>query len=63
MILMKMKYRIGFFVAVFLFISLLGIGYQLSYDYAADRHQAESQELEETTESITTKGTDRKSVV
>ena len=57
---MKMRYRIGFFMALFLFISLLGIGYQLSYQYVADKHQTESQELEKKTESITTKGTAEK---
>ena len=55
MILMKTKYRIGFFMAVFLFVSLLGIGYQISYHYVSDKQQAESQELEKETESITTK--------
>lgn len=52
---MKTKYRIGFFMAVFLFVSLLGIGYQISYHYVSDKQQAESKELEEETESITTK--------
>ena len=28
---MKKKYCIGFFVALFVFVSLLGIGYQVSY--------------------------------
>ena len=34
---MKKKYCIGFFVALFVFVSLLGIGYQVSYQYVMDR--------------------------
>ena len=34
---MKKKYCIGFFVAFFVFVSLLGIGYQVSYQYVMDR--------------------------
>lgn len=57
---MKMKYRIGFFVAVFLLISLLGIGYQLSYQYVMDKQQAQLENPEQTTDSISTKGTAEK---
>lgn len=53
---MKMKYRIGFFVAVFLFITLLGIGYQLSYRYVTDERQMEVKYQEEAADSVTAKG-------
>lgn len=58
---MKQKYYIGFFVAVFLFASLIGIGYQMSYRYAMDKRlakeQVQAEELPlEKEESVTTKG-------
>ena len=34
---MKKRYSIGFFAAFFLIISLLAIGYQLSYQYRMDK--------------------------
>ena len=37
---MKKKYCIGFFVVLFVFVSLLGIGYQVSYQYVMDRQMA-----------------------
>lgn len=52
---MKMKYWVGLFAGVFLLVSILGIGYQLSYRYMLDRQEAKA-EPEQTTESITTKG-------
>lgn len=59
---MKTKYCIGFFAAVFLLTSLLGIGYQLSYQYVADKQLAklETHVEEKKEESITTKGTAEK---
>lgn len=54
---MKKGYSIGFLIAVFLFIFFLGVGYQLSYQYVADRHEArltEEQKKEE--DAVTTKG-------
>ncbi len=53
---MKMKHYIGFFTGVFLLVTILGIGYQLSYRYVLDKQEAKA-ETEEKTESITTKGT------
>ena len=38
---MKQKYYIGFFMTVFFMVSLLGIGYQMSYQYVVDRHEAQ----------------------
>ena len=38
---MKQKYYIGFFMTVFFIVSLLGIGYQMSYQYVVDRHAAQ----------------------
>lgn len=40
---MKQKYYIGFFMAVFFIVSLLGIGYQMSYQYVMDRHLAQAE--------------------
>lgn len=61
---MKQKYYIGFFMAVFLVASLLGIGYQVSYQYVMDRHQqmAQVESIPELPEEkiITTKGTAKK---
>ena len=52
---MKKKYCIGFFVALFVFVSLLGIGYQVSYQHALDLREAKS-EMPSKTKSISTKG-------
>lgn len=60
---MKQKYYIGFFVAVFVFVSMIGIGYQMSYRYAMDKRLAAVQEekpVPEKEESVTTKGTAKK---
>lgn len=67
---MKQKYYIGFFMTVFFMVSLLGIGYQMSYQYAVDRHEAQvkaeqEQEREQIPEApkeelVTTKGTAQK---
>lgn len=60
---MKQKYYIGFFVAVFVFASLIGIGYQMSYRYAMDKRLAQAQVEEpapKKEESVTTKGTAEK---
>ena len=40
---MKKKYCIGFFVVLFVFVSLLGIGYQVSYQHALDLREAKSE--------------------
>lgn len=53
---MKMKYCVGFFIGVFLLVSLLGIGYQLSYHYVMDKQDAKAQTKQEETPSITTRG-------
>lgn len=53
---MKPKYCIGFFAGVFLLVSILGIGYQLSYKYVLDKQEAKAETTEQITESITTKG-------
>lgn len=67
---MKQKYYIGFFMTVFFMVSLLGIGYQMSYQYVVDRHAAQvkaeqEQEREQIPEApkeelVTTKGTAQK---
>ena len=67
---MKQKYYIGFFMTVFFFFFLLGIGYQMSYQYVVDRHAAQvkaeqEQEREQIPEApkeelVTTKGTAQK---
>lgn len=57
---MKMKYCIGFFAAVFMLVSLIGIGYQLSYKYAMDKQEARVEKQEEQKESVTTKGSAEK---
>lgn len=60
---MKQKYYIGFFVAFFVFASMIGIGYQMSYRYARDKQLAKAQEekiVPEKEESVTTKGTAEK---
>lgn len=53
---MRTKYCIGFFAGIFLLVSMLGIGYQLSYKYALSKQQAKAETTEQRTESITTKG-------
>lgn len=53
---MKMKYCIGFFAGVFLLVSMLGIGYQLSYRYVMDKQEAKAKTSQENAQSITTKG-------
>ena len=69
---MKQKYYIGFFMTVFFMVSLLGIGYQMSYQYVVDRHaaqvkaeQEQEQEREQIPEApkeelVTTRGTAQK---
>ena len=67
---MKQKYYIGFFMTVFFMVSLLGIGYQMSYQYVVDRHEAQvkaeqEQEREQIPEApkeelVTTRGTAQK---
>lgn len=63
---MKQKYYIGFFMAVFFVVSMLGIGYQMSYQYVMDRHQqlaqAKTESIPETPkeEIVSTKGTAEK---
>ena len=52
---MKKRYSIGFFAAFFLIISLLAIGYQLSYQYRMDKQEAKSAK-EENMQFISTKG-------
>lgn len=59
-----------FLVAVFVFVSLIGIGYQVSYRYAMDKRLAREQEQaqaqvktpvpEKEEESVTTRGTAEK---
>ena len=44
---MKKKYCIGFFVVLFVFVSLLGIGYQVSYQYVMDRQMARQQDKQQ----------------
>ena len=51
---MKKKYCIGFFVALFVFVSLLGIGYQVSYQYVMDRQVARQQDKQR--RSVAVKG-------
>lgn len=53
---MKTKYCIGFFAGVFLLVSALGIGYQLSYKYVMDKQEAKADTPKQKTESISTKG-------
>ena len=52
---MKKRDSIGFFAAVFLIISLLAVGYQLSYQYRMDKQEAKTSE-EENKQFISTKG-------
>lgn len=58
---MKMRYCIGFFAAIFFLVSMIGIGYQLSYRYAVERQQAKV-ELAQNEESVTTKGSAEKNM-
>ena len=51
---MKKKYCIGFFVALCVFVSLLGIGYQVSYQYVMDRQMARQQDKQQ--RSVAVKG-------
>jgi len=51
---MKKKYCIGFFVVFFVFVSLLGIGYQVSYQYVMDRQMARQQDKQQ--RSVAVKG-------
>ena len=51
---MKKKYCIGFFVVLFVFVSLLGIGYQVSYQYVMDRQMARQQDKQQ--RSVAAKG-------
>ena len=51
---MKKKYCIGFFVAFFVFVSLLGIGYQVSYQYVMDRQVERQQDQQR--RSVAVKG-------
>lgn len=51
---MKKKYCIGFFVALFVFVSLLGIGYHVSYQYVMDRQMARQQDKQQ--RSVAVKG-------
>ena len=44
---MKMKYCIGFFLGVFLFISIVGIGYQISYQYLSRKNLPEQVKAEQ----------------
>ncbi|MCI8292369.1 MAG: hypothetical protein HFH53_02390 [Hespellia sp.] len=56
---MKMRYCIGFFLGIFMFLSVLGIGYQLSYQYMQSQHLPEQvkAEVEEEPElSVKTEG-------
>lgn len=57
---MRMKYYIGFFAVVFLAVSMLGIGYQMSYQYVMDKQVAKAELQEQNTQSVTTKGTAQK---
>lgn len=54
---MKMKYCIGFFLGVFLFISIVGIGYQISYQYLSRKNLPEQVKAEQEPEiSVKTEG-------
>lgn len=52
---MKKSYCVGFFVAVFLFVFCLGVGYQLSYQYVIDKQEARLAR-EQKEDTVTTKG-------
>lgn len=56
---MKKSYCIGFFVAVFLFVFCLGLGYQFSYQYMMDKQEARHVEEQEE-DTVTTKGEAKK---
>lgn len=53
---MKLKHSIGFFAGAFLVFSILGIGYQLSYQYALDKHEAKAELAKQKQESVTAQG-------
>ncbi len=53
---MKAKYCIGFFVGVFLVVSALGIGYQISYQHVMEKQAAKAKTAEQENKSVTTKG-------
>lgn len=56
---MNTKYRIGFFAAVFIIITLLGIGYQVSYRYvSAEQQEQETLEQNRQSEDILTAKSD-----
>lgn len=57
---MKAKYSIGFFIAVFFFVSCIGVGYQLSYQYVNEKRMEEKMNQTELTESVDTTGTAEK---
>ena len=58
-ILVNTKYRIGFFAAVFISITLLGIGYQVSYRYvSAKQQEQEALEKDRQSEDILTAKSD-----
>lgn len=59
---MDKKYRIGFFAALFLMVLLLTVGYRISYNVAADRQSALTQEENlKKEDSIAAKGEARQS--
>ena len=51
---MEKKYCIGFVVVLFVFVSLLGIGYQVSYQYVMDSQMARQQDKQQ--RSVAVKG-------
>lgn len=53
---MKLRYRIGFFAGIFLMVTVIGIGYQLSYKYALEKQQAKAELPKQSAQSVTTKG-------
>lgn len=52
---MKKKYCIGFFVGIFLCVSLVGIGYQLSFQYVMAKQEAKAAPVRRA-ESVKTEG-------
>lgn len=57
---MKLKYCIGFISAIFILTLLIGIGSQLSYEYALEKKEAKIEENRKIEESVTTKGAAKK---
>ena len=51
---MKTKYCIGFLAAILFLVVLLGIGYQVSYQYVMDRQMARQQDKQQ--RSVAVKG-------